>query len=78
MGAVELLQHAMNRLAGAAYVEVDGVFGPQTRAALRTVDRSALAYTLCALRCAEYARRDGAKHFLGGWVKRVGLLMEAI
>lgn len=78
MGAVELLQRAMNRLAGSNYVEVDGVFGPQTREALRHVDASALAYALCALRCAEYARRDGAKDYLGGWVKRVGLLMDAI
>jgi len=78
LGAVELLQHAMNRLAGSDYVEVDGVFGPQTRAALKTVDRSALAYAFCALRCAEYAKRDGAKYYLSGWVRRVGLLMEAM
>lgn len=78
MGAVELLQHAVNRLAGTNFVDVDARYGPQTRAALRSVDSSALAYTLCALRCAEYARRDGAKHYLSGWVSRVGLLMDAI
>lgn len=78
LGAVELLQHAMNRLAGSDYVTVDGVFGAQTRAALKTVDAGALAFTLCALRCAEYAARDGARYYLGGWIKRVGLIMEAI
>jgi lysozyme family protein len=81
-GAVELLQHAMNRLAGAGYVEVDGVFGRQTRAALKSVDASALAFCLCAYRQAEYAKRarneSSMRWALDGWMNRVFLLMEAI
>jgi lysozyme family protein len=82
MGAVELLQHAMNRLAGSGYVVVDGVFGPQTRAALKTVDPSALAYCLCAYRLVEYGlrARSGSemRWALDGWINRVFLLMEAL
>ncbi len=81
-GAVEILQHAMNRLAGTEWVEVDGDFGPQTRAATKTMDPFALAYAVCAFRLAEYAeraRRNPEKRvFLEGWLRRVHLLMEAI
>ena len=81
-GAVELLQHSMNRLAGSSHVEVDGVYGPQTRAALKTVDASALAYCMCAYRQAEYAKRakngSAMRWALDGWMNRVLLLMEAI
>ena len=81
-GAVELLQHAMNRLAGSSFVAVDGVFGKQTRAALKTLDASALAYCMCAYRQAEYAKRgrNGSemRWALDGWLSRVFLLMEAI
>lgn len=81
-GAVELLQHAMNRLSGSNFVAVDGVFGKQTRAALKTVDASALAYCMCAYRQAEYAKRgrNGSemRWALDGWLSRVFLLMEAI
>lgn len=82
LGAVELLQHAMNRLAGSDYVVVDGVYGPQTRAALKTIDPSALAYCLCAYRLSEYGQRarHGSKMrwALDGWINRVRILMEAI
>jgi lysozyme family protein len=81
-GAVELLQHAMNRLAGSDYVVEDGIYGPQTRAALNTVDPSSLAYCLCAYRLSEYGQRarHGSKMrwALDGWINRVLILMEAI
>ena len=80
--AVQCLQDAMNRLAGSKYVDVDGQFGPQTKAAIKTVDPSALAFTMAAIRMAEYNRRsrkDKAKAvFLSGWINRVSDLMGAI
>lgn len=80
--AVQCMQDAMNRLAASAYVDVDGQIGPQTKAALKTVDPSALAYCMCALRMAEYnrrARRDKGKQvWLSGWLNRVSDLMGAI
>lgn len=81
-GAVEILQHAMNRLAGSTFVAVDGVFGKQTRAALKTVDASALAYAMCAYRQAEYGKRapggSSMRWALDGWLNRVLIVMEAI
>lgn len=80
--AVQCLQDAMNRLAGSEYVAVDGQLGPQTKAAIKTVDPSALAFTMAAIRMAEYnrrARKDKAKAvFLSGWLNRVSDLMGAI
>lgn len=80
--AVQCLQDALNRLAGSNYVDVDGQFGPQTRAALKTADPSALAFCMCAIRMAEYnrrARRDKSKAvFLSGWLNRVSDLMRII
>lgn len=80
--AVQCLQDALNRLAGSKYVDVDGQFGPQTKAAIKTVDPSALAFAMCALRLAEYNRRsrkDKAKAvFLSGWINRVSDLMGEI
>lgn len=82
LGAVEILQLALNRLAGSDYVEVDGDLGPQTRAAIKTVDPAALAFTFCAFRQAEYnrrARRNKSKQvWLGGWLNRVSDLMRVI
>ena len=80
--AVQCMQDAMNRLAASKYVDVDGQIGPQTKAALKTVDPSALAFAMCAIRMAEYnrrARRDKSKHvWLSGWLNRVADLMEVI
>ena len=80
--AVQCLQDALNRLAGSEYVAVDGQLGPQTKAAIKTVDPSALAFTMAAIRMAEYirrARKDKAKAvFLSGWINRVSDLMGAI
>jgi lysozyme family protein len=80
--AVRCMQTALNLLAKAEYVVVDGEFGPQTRAALKTVDPSALAFTMCAQRLAEYGRRgkqgDVRRVFLDGWINRVRSLMELI
>lgn len=82
LGAIELLQLALNRLAGSDYVDVDGDFGPQTRAAVRTADPAAVAFAVCALRQDEYAarcRRNPAKKvYLNGWLARVGSLMRII
>ena len=81
-GAVELLQHAMNRMAGSDFVSVDGVYGPQTRAALKTVDPAALAYAMCAWRLAEYGQRaregSAMRWALDGWINRVRSLMGEI
>ena len=82
--AVQCLQDALNRLAGSHYVDldVDGQLGPQTKAAIKTVDHGALAFAMCAIRMAEYNRRatrDKAKRvFLSGWLNRVSDLMRAI
>ena len=80
--AVQCLQDALNRLAGSEYVAVDGQLGPQTKAAIKTVDPSALAFTMAAIRMAEYNRRsrkDKAKAvFLSGWINRVSDLMGEI
>ena len=80
--AVQLLQASMCRLADSNYVDIDGVLGPQTREALRYAHPHGLAFTMCALRMAEYnrrARRDPDKRvFLQGWLNRVTLLMEVI
>ena len=82
MGAVELLQHAMNRLAGAVFVDVDGVYGPQTRAALKTMDDSALAFAVCALRTTDYGFRgrhgSDMRWALDGWINRVRALIGVI
>lgn len=81
-GAVELLQHAINRLAGVNLVTEDGVLGPKTMGAVKRMDPAALAMTVCALRMGEYvarARRNPEKRvFLAGWLSRVHLLMETI
>lgn len=81
-GGVEILQYALNLLAGTEWVEVDGDFGPQTKAAVKTVDPSALALAVCAVRMAEYGERvrQNPKKivFLVGWIRRVNLLMGAI
>lgn len=80
--AVQCLQDALNRLAGSDYVDVDGDLGPQTRAAIKTVDPSALAFTICAFRQAEYNRRARSNKskqvWLGGWLNRVSDLMRII
>lgn len=80
--AVQCLQDALNRLAGSRYVVVDGKLGPQTLAALKTVDHGALAFAMCALRLAEYGRRgkqgDSRRVFLDGWINRVRSLMEVV
>ena len=80
--AVQCLQDALNSLAGSEYVDVDGRLGPQTKAAIKTVDPSALAYAMAAIRMAEYnrrARKDKAKAvFLSGWLNRVSDLMREI
>ena len=80
--AVQCLQDALCRLAGSKYVSIDGKLGPQTKAAIKTVDPSALAFTMAAIRMAEYnrrARKDKAKAvFLSGWLNRVSDLMGAI
>lgn len=80
--AVQCLQDALNRLAGSKYVDVDGQFGPQTKEAVRHCDQSALAFTMAAIRMAEYNRRsrkDKAKAvFLSGWINRVSDLMGEI
>ena len=80
--AVQCIQTALNRLAGSAYVVVDGKVGPRTMDAVKHADASALAYAMCAVRLAEYGRRgrngDPRRVFLDGWLNRVSDLMGAI
>lgn len=80
--AVQLMQDAMNHLAGVKYVVVDGKLGPLTVGALKRAEHDGLAFTMCALRMAEYnrrARRDQNKRvFLSGWLNRVHSLMGVI
>lgn len=80
--AVKCLQLALNRLAKSSYVSIDGKLGPQTREAVRYADAPGLAFTMCALRLAEYGRRgrtsDARRVFLDGWINRVRMLMEVI
>lgn len=80
--AVQCLQDALCRLAGSRYVAIDGKLGPQTLEAVRHADKSGLAFTMAAIRMAEYnrrARKDKAKSvFLSGWINRVADIMGAI
>ena len=80
--AVQLMQDGMCKLAGSAYLTVDGKWGPKTDYALKKADADGLAYAMCALRMAEYvrrARKDKAKQvFLQGWLNRVSDLMGVI
>lgn len=82
LGAVEILQVALNRLAGHEYVEVDGNLGPNTRAAIKNLDPNGLAMTMCLMRIEEYrarVERDPRKsRYLAGWLNRVSLLARII
>lgn len=82
LGGIELLQESINRLRRDTILTVDGSFGPRTRAAVKTVDASALAFTVCALRLADYGLRGKqgkvARKYLDGWINRVRSLMEKI
>lgn len=82
LGGIELLQEALCRLAKSRYVAVDGVMGNQTLEAVKHVDPSALAFTICALRLADYGHRGKngkvARKYLDGWINRVRSLMEQI
>ena len=82
LGGIELLQESLNRLARSRYVEVDGVLGPKTREAVKHADASALAFTICALRLADYGYRGKqgkvARKYLDGWINRVRSLMEVL
>ena len=82
LGGIELLQEALCRLAKSRYVTVDGVMGNQTLEAVKHVDPSALAFTICALRLADYGHRGKngkvARKYLDGWINRVRSLMEQI
>ena len=82
LGASELLQKALNRVACSDYVAVDGNIGPKTMAALKHCDSAAVAWCMCALRLAEYGRRgrkgDPRRDFLDGWINRVRDLMAVL
>ena len=82
MGAAELLQTALNRVARSDYVKVDGDIGEKTMLAIKHCDADAVAFCLCALRLAEYGRRgrknDERRVFLDGWINRVRALMVEI
>lgn len=82
LGGIELLQEALCRVARSRYVEVDGVLGPKTREAVKHADASALAFTICALRLADYGHRGKqgtvARKYLDGWINRVRSLMEVL
>ena len=61
---------------------VDGVLGPKTREAVKHADASALAFTICALRLADYGLRGRtgkvARKYLDGWINRVRDLMTVL
>lgn len=80
--AVQCLQDAMNRLAKSQYVTVDGVLGEQTKTAVKHCNPHSVAFTMCALRMAEYGRRaaksTSKRLFLQGWLNRVSSLMAVI
>lgn len=80
--AIQCLQAALCRIAGTDYVEIDGVWGPQTATAVKHCDPGAVAFCMCALRLAEYGRRgrkgDQRRIFLDGWINRVRDLMGVI
>lgn len=82
LGGIELLQESLNRLAQSRYVDVDGVMGNQTREAVKHADASALAFTICALRLADYGHRGKqgkvARKYLDGWINRVRDLMTVL
>jgi lysozyme family protein len=82
LGGIELLQEALCRLAQSRYVTVDGIYGPETREAVKHADPSALAFAVCALRLADYGLRGRqgkvARKYLDGWINRVRSLMERI
>lgn len=79
-GAVELLQHSMNRIAGVVYVKVDGDYGKNTKFAVSRLDPSCLAFTICAFRLSEYGMRGKTggyrRKYLDGWNNRVTDLMN--
>jgi lysozyme family protein len=80
--AVQCLQDALNRLAGSQYVHVDGVLGKQTMEAVKHANQNSVAFAMCAVRMAEYARRAAKsptkRMFLQGWLNRVSRLMAVI
>lgn len=82
LGAIELLQLALCRVAASDYVVVDGQLGSQTTAAIRACDPAAVAFCMCALRLADYGRRgkksDPRRVFLDGWNNRVRALLDVL
>lgn len=80
--AISLTQDALNHLVGNRWVEVDGKWGPQTMAAMKTVDPAAVAGWMLALRAVEYARRgkegDSRRQWLDGWMNRLRSLMDEV
>ena len=80
--AVRCMQTALCKLAGSAYITVDGDWGPKTDFAVKKANHDGLAMAMCAVRMAEYNRRatvdKSKKVFLQGWLNRVSLLMDVL
>lgn len=75
--AVELLQMSVNCLLGKNELVVDGGFGNKTKTAVSSLNATALAYTMCALRMTEYRRRKSSVYG-NGWLNRVESLITFI
>jgi lysozyme family protein len=81
-GAAKLLQKAINELAGADIVAVDGVVGPASLAAALRADTDALTRKYLDVRERRYndiAAKDFSQNvFLKGWLNRLIRLRKAL
>jgi lysozyme family protein len=81
-GAAKQLQRALNELAGGAVVNIDGVVGPATLAAIGRVEWQALAKKYIDVRTAYYnglvAKNSSQGVFLEGWLNRLNRLRAEV
>jgi lysozyme family protein len=81
-GAAKLLQRAINDLAGAAIVTVDGVIGPASLNAIERVSLDAICDKYLKVREAAYhgfvARDKGQGDFLKGWMNRLARVRKEV
>jgi lysozyme family protein len=81
-GAAKQLQRAMNDLAGAEVVRIDGVIGPASLAAVERVDWRELTRQYLEVRAAYYnglvAKNSSQGVFLKGWLNRLNRLKSEV
>jgi type VI secretion system secreted protein VgrG len=81
-GAAKQLQRALNDLAGAEVVRVDGVIGPASLAAVDRVDWREITRQYLEVRRAYYnglvAKNSSQGKFLEGWLNRLGRLKTEV